>query len=104
MWSILRTAWCAIKCGSCVNVVLAGETDQRHVLGKGIVGNQQIIPGFPIAMHGMMCRVITPLHSSLFLRLHLGVEHVIAGFGLEHVDAVRSFSHKIWLVFQVVGT
>src|ERR1043166_10260703 len=62
--SILRTAWCAVKCCSRVNAVLAGETYYRHALGQSIMRNQPMMPEFPSVMHGLMRSVEAFLRNS----------------------------------------
>jgi hypothetical protein len=86
-----------------VNAELIGQTRQRHILPNGIMGNEQICPRLASVAYRVTRSVAAPLHSGVFLGQHLGIVHIIAGFGFDHIDAVRGFRHEIRLVFLMVG-
>ena len=66
------------------------------------MGNKQIYPRLATVAHRMTRSAAAPLHSGVFLGQHLGIVYIIAGFGLEHINAVRHLRHKVRLVFLMV--
>ena len=85
-----------------VNAALIDQAHQRHILSDDIMWNQQIGPWLAAVAQRMARGVAAPLHRGVFLGLHLGILHVIARLGFEHIDAVRRFRYEVWLVFTVV--
>ena len=68
-----------------VNAELIGHTCQRHIFGDGVVGNEHICPRLATVAQRMACGVAAPFHSSVFLGLNLGILHVVASLGFEHL-------------------
>ena len=85
-----------------VNAALIGQARRRHILSDDIMWNQQIDPWLTTVAQRMARGVTAPLYRSVFFSLHLGIVHVIAGLGFEHVDAVCCLRYEIWLVFQMI--
>src|SRR5574341_801680 len=75
---------------------------ERHVIGNGVVRNQNVSPRLPTMLTRVLTGVLAPLHRHVPLRQDRLIAHLILRLGLKHVDAVACLCNKVRLVLQMI--
>ena len=95
-----RPGWSALErdgVGCCQPV-------EGHVLGDGVVRDEEVVPRLAFVGLRVVARLLAPLHGGILLVDDLSVRHLVAALRLQHVDRGVRFGYEVRLVFRMVGT